>query len=61
MSDDSISPYLAEIEGEVAVEAAGNPNNAVAFDMESGKNTVVDAMEVSKEDFNKYITSSQRA
>jgi hypothetical protein len=61
MSDDSISPYLAEIEGEVAVEAAGNPNNAVAFDMESGKNTVVDAMEVSKEDFNKYLTSSQRA
>lgn len=61
MSDDSISPYLAEIEGEVAVEAAGNPNNAVAFDMESGKNTVVDATEVSKEDYNKYLTSSQRA
>ena len=60
MSDDSISPYLAEIEGEVAVEAAGNPNNAVAFDMESGKNTVVDATEVSKEDYNKYLTSSQR-
>tara|TARA_R110000782_G_scaffold87862_1_gene169919 strand:- start:702 stop:1604 length:903 start_codon:yes stop_codon:yes gene_type:complete len=60
MSDDSISPFLAEIEGEVAVEAAGNPNNAVAFDMESGKNTVVDATEVSKEDYNKYLTSSQR-
>jgi hypothetical protein len=61
MSDDSISPFLAEIEGEVAVEAAGNPNNAVAFDMESGKNTVVEAIEVTKEDFNKYLTSSQRA
>ena len=31
MSDDGISPFLAEIESEVTVEAAGNPNNAVAF------------------------------
>jgi hypothetical protein len=61
MSDDSISPFLAEIESEVTVEAAGNPNNAVAFDMESGKNSVVDTMEVTKEDLNTYLSASQRS
>ena len=33
MSDEGISPFLAEIESEITTEAAGNPNNAVAFDM----------------------------
>ena len=61
MSDDGISPFLAEIESEVTEDAAGNPNNAVAFDMESGKNSVVDAMEVTQEDFNTYLSASQRA
>jgi hypothetical protein len=61
MSDDGISPFLAEIESEVTVEAAGNPNNAVAFDMESGKNSVVDTMEVTKEDLNTYLSASQRS
>tara|TARA_R110001606_G_C15341789_1_gene646630 strand:- start:125 stop:1030 length:906 start_codon:yes stop_codon:yes gene_type:complete len=61
MSDDGISPFLAEIESEVTVEAAGNPNNAVAFDMESGKNSVVETMEVTEEDLNTYLSASQRS
>ena len=61
MSDDGISPFLAEIESEVTTDAAGNPNNAVAFDMESGKNSVVDAIEVTQEDLNTYLSASQRS
>lgn len=61
MADDGISPFLAEIESQVTEDAAGNPNNAVAFDMESGKNSVVGTVEVTAEDYNTYLTASQRS
>jgi hypothetical protein len=60
MADESISPFLAEIESEVTTEAAGNPNNAVSFNMEEQKNSVVDAVEVLESDFDKYLSDSQR-
>ena len=61
MSDESISPFLAEIESEITTEAAGNPNNAVAFDMESQKNSVVDTVEITDADYKKYLSDSQRS
>jgi hypothetical protein len=61
MSDEGISPFLAEIESEITTEAAGNPNNAVAFDMESQKNSVVGAVEITDGDYSKYLSSSQRS
>ena len=61
MSDEGISPYLAEIESEITTEAAGNPNNAVAFDMESEKNSVVETVEITDADYKKYLSDSQRS
>ena len=61
MTDDTISPYLAEIENEVVAEAAGNPNNAVSFNMESEKNSVVNTVEIKEADYDKYLTPSQRS
>ena len=60
MADESISPFLAEIESEVTTEAAGNPNNAVSFNMEEQKNSVVDAVEVTESDYEKYLSEGQR-
>ncbi len=60
MADESISPFLAEIESEVTTEAAGNPNNAVSFNMEEQKNSVVDAVEVTESDYDKYLSEGQR-
>jgi len=59
--DDTISPYLAEIENAVATEAASNPNNAVSFNMESETNSVVNAVKIKETDYDKYLTSSQRS
>ena len=61
MSDEGISPFLAEIESEITTEAAGNPNNAVAFDMESEKNSVVETVEITDADYKKYLSDSQRS
>jgi hypothetical protein len=61
MSDEGISPFLAEIESEITTEAAGNPNNAVAFDMESEKNSVVETVEITEADYKKYLSDSQRS
>lgn len=61
MDDDTISPYLAEIENAVATEAASNPNNAVSFNMESETNSVVNTVEIKESDYDKYLTPSQRS
>ena len=61
MTDDTISPYLAEIENAVATEAASNPNNAVSFNMESETNSVVNTVEIKESDYDKYLSLSQRS
>lgn len=58
--DDEVSPFLAELESEVQVEAAGNPNNKVAFAEESAANSVVASVEITEEDYKKYLTEGQR-
>ena len=58
--DEDVSPFLAELEAEVQVDAAGNPNNKVAFAEENPKNSVVEAVEITDEDRKKYLTEGQR-
>lgn len=58
--DDEVSPFLAELESEVQVEAAGNPNNKVAFAQETVENSVVASVEITEEDYKKYLTDGQR-
>jgi hypothetical protein len=58
--DEEVSPFLAELEAEVQVDAAGNPNNKVAFAEENPKNSVVEAVEITEEDRKKYLTEGQR-
>ncbi len=61
MSDEGISPFLEQIESEVAIEASGNPNNALAFDSDSMENSVVDTVEIAAEDYTKYLSEGQRS
>jgi hypothetical protein len=58
--DDDVSPFLSELESEVQTEAAGNPNNKMAFNGETPSNSVVETVEVTDEDLKKYLTEGQR-
>ncbi|MBP04790.1 MAG: hypothetical protein CMA72_08430 [Euryarchaeota archaeon] len=58
--DDDVSPFLSELESEVQTEAAGNPNNKMAFNGEAPSNSVVETVEVTDEDLKKYLTEGQR-
>jgi hypothetical protein len=58
--DEDVSPFLSELEAEVQTEAAGNPNNKMAFDGEASNNSVVETVEVTDEDLKKYLTEGQR-
>ncbi len=60
MDDDDVSPFLSELESEVQTEAAGNPNNKMAFNGEADTNSVVATVEVTDEDLKKYLTEGQR-
>ena len=54
--DDDVSPFLSELESEVQTEAAGNPNNKMAFNGETPSNSVVETVEVTEEDLKKYLS-----
>lgn len=58
--DDDVSPFLSELESEVQTEAAGNPNNKMAFNGEANTNSVVETVEVTEEDLKNYLTEGQR-
>ena len=58
--DEDVSPFLSELEAEVQTEAAGNPNNKMAFNGEADTNSVVATVEVTDEDLKKYLTEGQR-
>lgn len=58
--DEDVSPFLAELEAEVQVDAASNPNNKMAFKEEAPENSVVESVEISEEDYKKYLTEGQR-
>lgn len=58
--DEDVSPFLSELEAEVQTEAAGNPNNKMAFNGEANTNSVVETVEVTEEDLKKYLTEGQR-
>ncbi len=58
--DDDVSPFLSELESEVQTEAAGNPNNKMAFNGEAASNSVVETVEVTEEDLKKYLSEGQR-
>jgi len=58
--DDDVSPFLSELESEVQTEAAGNPNNKMAFNGETPSNSVVETVEVTEEDLKKYLSEGQR-